>query len=1115
MEQPAPQEPRGAAQVQAEVAPVPGERLPPPVAKAGAAPEVAGRQPWEMTKEEFVNRVKEGEENLNKSFYDTRSQEELKRIGQIVVSDDAALYQQAFNDYVSSGYKGKLPKQRHDIYTPENEHRAYVKYALSTGELTPAEYNRLHASTYGPLETFAPEVARIEAPFKWGKEGTNYLRKLPGQAAWTRFLAEAKEVGKFKIEGQYHPVTGYHHKGKLVVVGESGRYSNDRPVHQIDPNDPAFSWLQRKDVVPIAEKFGAKVSQERPVFISDEELGGTEGYKKPQAPRTIIEQPEVAQAEAAKAGPDPFAEPTELGAGFNPFFSKRIQDAITKQLAVAIPGGKEFTKLTKLAADAKAHGELIATTYAPEPGIPLQGAVAQFLQDGNPRTYIDNLPSKIMQDWEGSGISARDVWRYGGAEAREGIASHKDRLGYTSEVTKGGGVVHQDFVNAVDLVPDIPVGADFWVSPPNWIRSVEGTQFGKVRKDLLNTVHGAEMGKYAFQHDNNAMLEALAEELNISLGDKNDIILGEMTELIDTADVNQPLSVLAAKPGMGELLKKIPQEQWRPMLTGAIRLRQFFNDQYDLTNRAREVLGIPPIPYREGYFPSIKETLAWWKMGKTENTAGSGGVVYPDYIKPGRVPNPREKKRLDRITKEMKGGLRLGKMYGDQTAKELFDNPTIQFLRAHERALRNRPGEKAKPNLADALGRWADMFAGREARIDKIFTEMGKIGEIVKKIVNIAGTGIKVGAMPLNVLFTFGKQWTSIANVVARTDVPSSLLALRRVGNKDFLRSMGPLYGQVIKNQESRGITAGGTGGGPRLPSRLKEPGPLAAWNRMAGWMIQGMEQLTVYYSGAAADVHGRKKGLTGRNLQDHKTDVILETQSDYHREGLQGILRNRIISGLLPFQTFAMDVLSLLRQANIPGLRRILGKTGAYKEFTPTNWARLKMLSRWYGAIVATSIIYDQLTDRPAWSPWAFVPILGPMLGGGAKTPTRAKTSVGQMVWDLQKGIKNFVKYGPTAEGTRDLRRFAFRWALGQKVGGGIQLNRVYEAIEAIAFNDGYVYEVGEGTRKSREMYRIETPSDIARAFIGGPGSTGVATEYWNKRDKKKKKTHSRGNGD
>src|SRR5204863_2654991 len=70
-----------------------------------------------------------------------------------------------------------------------------------------------------------------------------------------------------------------------------------RPVHEVIPAEHGenFHWLQRKDVAPIAEKFGAKISAKPGIHAADIEYGGGMGLKEPRGPGVKIEQAPAAE----------------------------------------------------------------------------------------------------------------------------------------------------------------------------------------------------------------------------------------------------------------------------------------------------------------------------------------------------------------------------------------------------------------------------------------------------------------------------------------------------------------------------------------------------------------------------------------------------------------------------------------------------------------------------------------------------------------------------------------------------------------------------------------------------------------------------------------------------
>lgn len=225
-----------------ELSPRAAQEVAPPVAEAPPAPEVAPKvevvkQPWQQTQEETA-----------KPFNDLIIQKQehekslLTKIGRKT--------KPTIEHHYLQGVRQDIKSWQEALSLRLKDHENEIRQALSTGELTPAEYNRLHASTYGPLETFAPEVAQAEAAkaapteaiapkTEEGEKGPLYSTRtvIPGEVA---SLADIKEVfrgGKASVNPD-GSVTVQHGRGKAVTINTVEQIADDKIAFELSHGRP-------------------------------------------------------------------------------------------------------------------------------------------------------------------------------------------------------------------------------------------------------------------------------------------------------------------------------------------------------------------------------------------------------------------------------------------------------------------------------------------------------------------------------------------------------------------------------------------------------------------------------------------------------------------------------------------------------------------------------------------------------------------------------------------------------------------------------------------------------------------------------------------------------------
>ncbi len=255
-----------------------------------------------------------------------------------------------------------------------------------------------------------------------------------------------------------------------------------------------------------------------------------------------------------------------------------------------------------------------------------------------------------------------------------------------------------------------------------------------------------------------------------------------------------------------------------------------------------------------------------------------------------------------------------------------------------------------------------------------------------------------------------------------------------------------------------------------------------------ANFLTRAVEDALTGHAIGAAYYKGEKLGLKDRALWEYASEGGAKTQSMYNLQDLPGLLRAREVGVVGPFQTFAFEVFNTVREMDLPGIRKITGKTGAYETIaanSPEGRAlisnRLKMLGRWSAAILVTNAVVDKAINRKPWEISSFIPFysfISGKYGQGMPMPAR-------FVQEFRKGVRNVVAYG----NWKKLRN----WVIKYQILGGVQINRTLEGIEAAA-------QGGAKDVRGRTLFPIKSDAEKLRAITMGPYRTEAGAEYIDK---------------
>ena len=351
---------------------------------------------------------------------------------------------------------------------------------------------------------------------------------------------------------------------------------------------------------------------------------------------------------------------------------------------------------------------------------------------------------------------------------------------------------------------------------------------------------------------------------------------------------------------------------------------------------------------------------------------------------------------------------------------------------------------------------------------------------------------------PLNITWNSTIQTSSAVFTPMHAGVRNTIRGIHRYAtNKQFRELMPKLYANHVKIYR-RGTAQFQDAGTYAETLRKHHRAGFEKLGDALSYATTTIEKNLSLWSGAAKWVQLERMGFRGRALFDAASDGIAATQSMYDRANIPPVLRDRILTGMEMFQTFLYTAMNnMIREHRLVGIRD----------------RKLKYFLTGFAGMMATNYMVSNLTGRSPYEfPWTFLPFSNlartvipiekvlsrqPELSRVARDvglihdfPTRGLPTPVGVFEDGAKGIRDLWANGDH----RAMTRWGVRYAPGMfGVGGGIQYERIYRTLDALAEGGDILDSRGH----PRYSFDVSDPSEVLRAFAGGPTRTRAYLQW------------------
>lgn len=637
-----------------------------------------------------------------------------------------------------------------------------------------------------------------------------------------------------------------------------------------------------------------------------------------------------------------------------------------------------------------------------------------------------------------------------------------------AEAIKRGMPVTADFTEGLKDITDFSGKGEYLASGRTGLlqKASGGRLGGSTEKHILWPLRALDDARIVWSHQQKAKISDWMDKHGVRRGRKRAKEISDMME--DPAMRGEPV---------------------------VVELREIFDNMRKEVNTVRVAMGKKPIKYREDYIPHIEHVNRLAEMFK-DGAAQHGET--PDFIRNPSASNPRALQRYGRTKNPERDIVKLLDNYINVSTRDIFNSAAITHLRNHSRVMR----KEGLSGAAAGVEKMTDvLYSGRPpsiAGVGNAFAHRVPGLGAVRKGVHGVKARLNKAVFTMNPVWSAFVQPLSTALTYMRTGEVNYAKGRKLALNPNFrawadqhiysIRMKGRKYGSVRRQETGDADATLSTD----LMSRTKI-GAKAA--NAAEYMTVAIERDLSMHAAASHWHLGKSRGLRGRELIEFVSDGVAKTQSMYNFADMPGLLQERdLTSTILPFSTYAFELMNQVREMNIPVLRKVTGRTGHYERVragSPEGQAiidsRFKRIARWTAAVVAQQAYLDAMgVNKDITNPGTGIPFYSFLMDFGRGGHVLPK----QVVSEFTSAVGKVIEYGDF----KPLRKFMMRYF----VAGGVQMNRMLTGAEAVAAG-------GEFDVRGRKKFDVKE-DEAFRAMFFGPYGTEGGREYIEKLNGKKK---------
>lgn len=674
-------------------------------------------------------------------------------------------------------------------------------------------------------------------------------------------------------------------------------------------------------------------------------------------------------------------------------------------------------------------------------------------------------------------------------------------------------------------IKDVNATAEQTMDPTRFMQSIDQGFFGgPVQQYVTWPLRMTTMAKLQYADQHMAKLADTRDKYKLYKAQEKELIGDLMRQIHERDAWASSVSELLKNPEIAQLLTRYSGQRKGELINAAKQLRIQLTQIRREMNMARRKRKQPEIQFVKAYVPDV---LAQNLKSKLLGTAMKPDWItstpeMPDFIQPNQPFNPRalpRSNKLDEALKE-KDIIKLMADYIKTASKDIYDTNIIHNNKIHAAALRSLGMHHA----ADGLERLtSEIYGGVAPWVTRGAKKV--VGETAQRALYGFRRNLTRAVFPLNFSWNTFIQTSSSALTMARYGPKASVAGLQYLFNPEIRQAVKQnAYSMILKSRWG-GKAAYQDIQGSILKNKRLQQSKLDTVEEYANFLTSTFEDLLTGHAVTAAYYKGRKLGLTGRALWEYASEGGAKTQSMYDFANVPGLLRNKEISSLFPFQTFAFDVFNTTREMKIPLIYRVIGTAGTYESIAapkgtyleadladPSKYEsvdlnskagkgllrnRLKGIGLFAASLIVLNAVGEKAIGRKPWVVSSFLPFLRYIVGSswgwaGAFGMGPEIAAPQQYMKEFQEAIYDIIHRGSW--------RRARKWTVRYHAPAGIQINRMIDGIVAVS-QGGEVRKVNE-----QSMYKID-PDEYWKAILLGPSTTEAGKEYIRKLEGKESK--------